>query len=171
MKKRLQPNLHQGESVYPLVEAALFATNRPLAIDEIATLLALPRKAVKLALEQLVADYANRENSALEIGLAEGYILQVKSLYQRVADRLLPTDLSAGILRTLGLIATRAPILQCEIIKLRGTGAYEHIRELVKRELIQKTASGNSFELKLGPKFTEYFEIDPKDLAAHFSVS
>ncbi len=154
------------DDLRPLVEAALFATAQPIALAELADLLGASQRATRQAIEALVVEYTDRPHGALEIGMdGEGFILQVKPLFQRVVDRLLPTDLPQSVLRTLSYIAARAPIMQREVVEARGSGAYDHIKELAERRLIEKIPSGNSFELRVGERFAEYFRIDRDKLA------
>ena len=148
------------EQLAPLLEAALFATASPLTLDELVDLTGASKKAVKTAMERLVADYAGRENGALEIGLVDGYILRVRPIFQRIVDRLLPSELPTSTLRTLSYIAASEPILQKDVVEARGSGAYDHIKELVERGLVAKEPSGNSSMLRVGPRFAEYFLLD-----------
>lgn len=158
------PRESASEVLLPQIEAALFASAQPLRLEELGALLGAPCRTVKLALERLVMDYAARAGSALEVGHQEGYLIQVKPLYQKIVDRLLPTDLAQACLRTLSLIAARAPIMQREVVALRGSGAYEHVRDLVSRGLVSKEARGNSFILREGPGFSKYFQIDREQI-------
>ncbi|MBU6428402.1 MAG: SMC-Scp complex subunit ScpB [Cyanobacteria bacterium REEB65] len=154
------------QELQPIVEAALFTTASPLSLAQLADLVSASQRVTAQALAALAASYDARPDGALEIGQdEEGYILQVKPLYQRVVDRLLPSDLPQSTLRTLSLIAAREPVMQREVVDARGSSAYDHVKELVERGLVKKTAKGNSFELTVGPRFAEYFRIDRDKVA------
>lgn len=153
------------DDLRPLVEAALFATAEPIPLADLADLLGVSQRATRAAIEQLVVEYTARPHGALEIGMDDGFIIQVKPLYQKVVDRLLPTDLPQATLRTLSFIAAREPIMQREVVEARGSGAYDHIKELVERRLVDKTPKGNSFELRVGERFADYFRIDRDKVA------
>ena len=51
-------------------------------------------------------------------------------------------ELPLSLLRTLSAIAIKQPVPQSEIIKIRGAGAYDHIKDLITRELIVKREEG-----------------------------
>lgn len=113
-------------------------------------------------------DYSSRE-SALEIDDEDGYIIQVRSDYMDIVEKLVPVELKPTILRTLSVIAVKEPIRQSQIIELRGQSAYEHIQDLLQKGLIsrKKDKNGRSYILKTTPKFAEYFKLkgDTKALA------
>ena len=60
-------------------------------------------------------------------------------------------------METLAVVAWKYPIVQSEIIKLRGSSAYEHMRELVEQGFIAKERSGRTYKVKLTKKFFNYF--------------
>ncbi|MDX2084862.1 MAG: SMC-Scp complex subunit ScpB [Candidatus Melainabacteria bacterium] len=154
-----------------LLETALFLTGRPLSIAELAELAETTSDAVEEALMMLLQDYAYRgEDCALEINDIDGYILQVKPLFQPMINKLLPMELSAGAVRTLSAIAIKAPVLQSDLIELRGTNAYEHIQELLAKRLISKKRQGRSYALNLTPAFHQHFRLNGDRKALAFLV-
>jgi segregation and condensation protein B len=62
----------------------------------------------------------------------------------------------------LAAVALRNPILQTELIDLRGSSAYQQIAELVQLGFVSKReqADGRSYWLEVTNKFHQYFEID-----------
>jgi len=75
---------------------------------------------------------------------------------------LVPGSLGVGALRTLAAIALQQKIKQSDLIQLRGSGAYQHIPELVELGFVRKSKedNGRSFWLHITEKFYQYFEID-----------
>ena len=150
------------------VEAILFITARAISPEEIANILDVDAETVEQALLELIMDYSAREG-ALEIDDESGYIIQVKEEHTDLVELLCPVDLMPATLRTLSVIALKEPIRQAALIELRGSGAYDHIKELVDKGLISKTKdkNGRSFNLKTTPKFAEYFKLkgDTRTLA------
>lgn len=170
-RKDAQLPLLTAEDLVPFVEAALFATASPLSLDALADLLGEGKRKVKIALDRLIEDYESRPNSALEIDESDaGYILAVKTSYGKVVERLVPMELSQGALRTLSLIAVKQPILQTVLIELRGSSAYDHIKELLEHGLILKEPQGRSFVLRTSPKFADYFKVDKETIERHLSA-
>ena len=63
--------------------------------------------------------------------------------------------------RTLATIAIKKKILQSDLIILRGSGAYDHIKELINKRLIikRKQNDGRSYWLSLSEKFFQTFAV------------
>lgn len=144
------------------IEAILYIKGKPLSLEEITTYLDCDREMAEDALIELMNDYAHRD-SALEISeTPAGYSLQLKSTYGNLLQELIPAEIGTGALRTLAAIALKNPILQTELIDLRGSGAYQQVTELVQLGFIRKKpqADGRSYWLEVTDKFHQYFEID-----------
>ncbi|MGB2924608.1 MAG: SMC-Scp complex subunit ScpB, partial [Limnothrix sp.] len=92
----------------------------------------------------------------------EGYSLQLRESCQETVTHLIPADLNTGALRTLAAIALKSPILQTDLIELRGSSAYQHVQDLVAQGFVKKRRQqdGRSFWLEVSEKFYQYFEID-----------
>ncbi len=142
------------------IEAVLFITGRAVDLKEIAEILQAEESEVEEAVLELIMDYSAREG-ALEIDDENGYIIQVKSEYMDIVEKLCPVDISESVLKTLTVIALKQPIRQAELKELRGSSAYEHIQELLDKGLIsrKKDKNGRSYNLKTTQKFDEYFKI------------
>jgi len=142
------------------VEAVLFITARAASPDEIASILDEPVEAVEDALLDLIMDYSSREG-ALEIDDENGYIIQIRQEYMNIVEKLVPVELTPAILKTLSIIAIKEPVLQSELIDLRGSSAYEHIKELLIKGLITRRRDSNtrSYKIKTTDKFAEYFKL------------
>ena len=150
------------------IEAVLFITAQALEVKDIAEILKADEEEVENALLELIMDYSARDG-ALEIDDENGYILQVKEEFMDIVEQLCPVELKPSVLKTLTVIALKEPIRQSYLKELRGSNAYEHIQELLKKGLISrhKDKNGRSFNLKTTPKFAEYFKLkgDAKTLA------
>ena len=140
------------------VEAVLFITDLPLKTGAISKMLNASYDDVQSALVQLIQEYEDR-NGGLEIGTDDGYIIQVKTQYLNIVTDMMPLELNAGPMRTLSAIALKEPVLQSEVIDMRGSGAYDHINELVEMDLITKKPQGLSYTLKTTKKFQQYFRL------------
>jgi segregation and condensation protein B len=150
-----------GLSLPARLEAILYLKGRPLSLGELAELAGVDRDAAELGLITLMADYAHRD-TALEVR-QEGrrYSLQLRDGLAGLVQNLLPVDLSTAALRTLATIALRKRILQSELVELRGSGAYEHIKELLAQNFIERRrqSEGRSYWLSLSEKFHRTFAI------------
>ena len=144
------------------IEAILYLKAKPLKLSEIAEYATCEREAAEDALLELMADYGHRD-SALEIAETDdGYCLQLRENFQQMIHILVPADIGLGALRTLAVIALKGPIIQTDLIDLRGSGAYQHVQELVERGFVTKRrqSNGRSFRLQVTDQFYQYFEVD-----------
>ena len=142
------------------VEAVLFITARAATPEEISIILNKSIEDVEEALLDLIMDYASREG-ALEIDDENGYIIQIRQEYMDIVEKLVPVELTPAILKTLSIIAIKEPVLQSDLIELRGSSAYDHIKELLIKGLITRRRDSNtrSFKIKTTDKFSEYFKL------------
>ncbi len=140
------------------IEALLFLTDKPIKTAVIARTLNQDVQDIRKAMIDLINDYEDR-NGALEIADEDGYMLQVKDEFSGLVDEFAPFELPTSLVRTLSAIAIKQPVCQSEVIKLRGAGAYDHIKELLIRELIHRKEDGRSPILTTTKKFQEYFRL------------
>ena len=155
-------------SISARLEAILYLKGRPLSLAELAELAGLERETTEWALITLMADYAHRD-TALEIHQEGGrYSLQLRQGLGDLVQNLLPVDLSTASLRTLATIALKKRILQSELVELRGSGAYEHIKELLAQDFIERRrqSDGRSYWLSLSEKFHRTFAIQGQEPSA-----
>lgn len=141
------------------IEAVLFMTGKALSLKEIADMIAADLFSTEQALLELINDYAFREHSALEIDDTDGYILQIREDYGDIVNKMIPVEISPAALRTLSAIAIKAPLMQSELIELRGATAYDHIAELLSKKLISKRREGRTFVLNTTKTFNTYFKL------------
>ena len=143
------------------LEAILYLKGKPLTLGELAEISGVSRDETELGLLTLMADYAHR-NTALEI-VQDGqrYGLQLREGLADLVQNLLPVDLSTAALRTLATIALKKRILQSDLVELRGSGAYDHIKELLAQDFIERKrqSDGRSFWLSLSEKFHRTFAV------------
>ena len=150
------------------LEAILYLKGRPLSLAELAEIAAVSREQAELALITLMADYAHRD-TALEIRQdGHRYSLQLRESLGDLVQDLLPIDLSTAALRTLATIALKKRILQSDLVDLRGSGAYDHIKELLAQGFIERKrqSEGRSYWLSLSEKFHRTFAVQADELPA-----
>ena len=144
------------------LEAILYIKAQPVALDELAEAAGVTEELAEDALMELMGDYAHRDSALEVLETPNGYSLQLRESCQEMVTDLIPAELSTGALRTLAAIALKSPILQTELIELRGSTAYQHVQDLVAQGFIRKRRQqdGRSFWLEVSEKFYQYFEID-----------
>lgn len=144
------------------LEALLYLKARPLSLTELEALTGFDGGTITEALIALMGDYARRDSALEVVETSQGYSLQLRPSYQSLVEQFIPTELSTGSLRTLAAIALKQPILQTDLIDLRGSSAYQQVQELVSLGFVSKRpqSEGRSFWLEVTEKFQQYFEID-----------
>ncbi len=144
------------------IEAIFYIKGKPLNLEEIVGYLNCDFEAAEDALIELMNVYAHRDTALEIVETSAGYSLQLKPAYANLLQELVPAELGKGALRTLAAVALKNPILQTELIELRGSSAYQQVAELVQLGFIRKReqADGRSYWLEVTDKFHQYFEIN-----------
>lgn len=169
--------LQQASTTMPSLkgrlEAILFLTQTPLSLEALAEQTSASLEDTEEALLSLITDYSFREASALEIDDTDGYLLQIKPEYTPMVQHLVPTDLSTSVLRTLSVIALEGPIKQTDLIQLRGSSAYDHVRVLLQQDLIHRKRVDRSYQLTVSKSFYRYFQLsgDKQELKQQLSLA
>jgi len=146
-----------------LIEASLYAAGSPLTIEEISTKLELPKKEVEDLLNELAFDYLERTTSLIIAQIGDRFQMQIRPEYtEKVSKFAKGGAIAEKYLRTLTVIALKQPILKSTVIKLRGTGAYEHIKYLIDNDFVNAVKKGRSHELTTTDKYADMFGL-PKD--------
>lgn len=144
------------------IEAILYLKGQPLSISEIIEYAGCDRATVEEGLIELIDDYAHRESALEVVETPNGYSLQLRSGFHDLVQTLIPVELGVGALRTLAAIALNNPITQSELVNLRGSGAYQHVQELVELGFVRKRrqAESRSSLLQITQKFHQYFQLE-----------
>ena len=145
------------------LEAILYLKGRPLTLQELSSLVGLSESETEQGMLILIAGYAQRDTS-LEIHQGNGrYSLQLRPGLGELVRDLLPVNLSTATLRTLATVALKKRILQSDLVDLRGSGAYDHIKELVNQNFIERKrqSEGRSYWITLSEKFHRTFSVLP----------
>ena len=144
------------------IESILYLKAKPLTLMELAELAQCDRDEAEEGLLELMSDFSHRD-TALEVAeLDEGYVLQLRSDYQGMVQQIIPADIGVGALRTLAVIAMKGPLLQTDLINLRGSTAYHQVQELVEQGFVRKRrrSDGRSYWLQVTEKFRQYFQLN-----------
>lgn len=142
------------------MEAALFSASRPLRVVEIAANTGLTPQAVRKAIKTLIREYDER-GSAIEIGkVGPAYDMRVREAFRKHAIPFAEREVPEDALKTAALVAYHQPVLQSELVKMLGTGVYDHVRILRSMGLIRAQKVGHTFRLTTTRRFCEYFGIE-----------
>jgi segregation and condensation protein B len=149
----------QSSSSKAVIEAALFASGRTLALKELADLSGLSEDRARALADDLASEYSRR-GSGIEIkNIGDGYSMQVRfGLAARVLS-FAPKEIEAPLIRTLAIIAYKQPIKQSDLVEIRGNKSYDHVKELEKRGLISAVKQGRTKVLATTRAFADYFGL------------
>lgn len=146
-----------------LIEGALYAAGRPLDVEELSTKLEIPKKEIEELVKIVAFDYLEREGALIVAQIGEKYQMQLRpELTETVSKFAKGGAIAERYLRTLTVIALKQPILKSTIIKIRGSGAYEHVKYLLDNDLITAVKKGRSAELNTTDKYADMFGL-PKN--------
>jgi len=144
------------------LEAILYLKGQPLPLARLAEYAGCDRQTTEQGLIELMNDYAHRGSALEVVETPDGYCLQLRREFQDLVQTLVPVDLGLGALRTLAAIALKAPLTLTELVDLRGSGAYQHVQELVAQGFVKKRrkSDSRSASLQVTDKFYQYFEVE-----------
>ena len=149
------------------IEAVLYLKGKPVSKKTLSELTNSDIDSVSNAIKKLSDKYSD-SSSALEIINNNSLIsLELKQSLNEYVEDLLPADLKTAVLRTLAVIAIKKKLLQSDLIILRGSSAYDHIKELIEKKLIikRKQKDGRSYWLSLSDKFFQTFAVSNEFLS------
>ena len=146
------------------VEALIFAFGDGISLEELEKRTRADPLIIKKALAELNKEYAERKGAFNIVTEGTFYRMRLRSDLASIAEDTLKTDLKKGVLMTLSLIAAKGKINQSELVKMRGSLSYQHVKELVSRGLVTKYTEGNRKVIKISPTFYDYFDVNNKEL-------
>ena len=141
------------------VEAALYSASDKLSLSEIAEKTGIPVEEVRTAVMDLRREYEERDPAIQIAKIGTEYRMMLRPEYSECTGNFAKAELSGGVLRTLTTIAYYQPVMQAELLKLRGPRVYDDVHTLVEMDFVSKKRAGNTWELTTTKKFAEYFGI------------
>ncbi|TXT64046.1 MAG: hypothetical protein BAJALOKI3v1_270028 [Promethearchaeota archaeon] len=147
-----------------LIEGALYASGEPLTVEELYTRLDISKSDVQKYMDELVEEYNKRTTALTIINIGDKYQMQIKSEYTDPISQFAEGGgMAEKYLRTLTIIALKQPILKSTLVKIRGSGAYEHVQYLEDNGFINSVKKGRTSELTTTEKYAETFSL-PKNV-------
>ena len=162
-----------AEDLKYIIESLLFVSETPLTMDHLKGIIeGEETAAIRTALDELMAEYEQRDGGFLLKQVAGGYQFRTQGRYNEWIKRLIKPStprLSKAALETLAIIAYNQPIIRSDIEHIRGVDSGGVIRMLMERKLIRvlgrKEIPGRPLIYATTKHFLEVFELkDLKDL-------
>ena len=170
-----------------IIEALLFAADRPLSTKEIRTIFAeatdeenpgvaesfrnVREAQVAATLEELKVELDMQQHSFQIVEIAGGWRLVSRAEYapwlKKLLDEARPHRLSQPSLETLSIIALRQPISRADVAAIRGVEVDGVIKTLLERDLItivgKSDAPGRPMLYGTTQRFLEHFGLRSLD--------
>ena len=161
-----------GKSLKTIVESLIFVHDQPLSLDRLALILEEHERAdIRLALEELVEEYAAAGRGIILAQVAGGYQLRSRPEHADYIRRLTKSKgvkFSQSALETLSIIAYRQPVTRAEVEYLRGVDSGGVLKTLLEKKLLRilgkKEVPGKPLIYGTSREFLELFGL--KDLAS-----
>jgi segregation and condensation protein B len=144
------------------IEAALYSAGRPLRIEELIKASGTESRTKTFELLVEIIKKTKTAFKALEIAtLPDGsYVFQLKPEYSSTIKRYASKPiLPNATLKTLSYIAYMQPISSKQLVETRGSGVYEHLKELRQLDFITHQNVGRLKIFNTTEKFQKYFGI------------
>jgi len=148
------------------IEAILFGKGKKVSLDELKKLLENEDgRLIRKSINQLAKEYKERDTSLQVEIFSDGFKLSVKPDYVDIVRTIMPeTEISKSVLETLSVIAWKYPnITQSEIINVRSSNAYDHLKDLERMGFIKREPMGRTKKITLTQKFFGYFDVENLD--------
>ena len=156
----------ETESIARL-EAALYSAGRPMSVEELIRASGTESRAKTLNLISKLIQKTKSSFKAIEIvNLPDGsYVFQLKPEYSSTIGRRYASKpiLPKATQKTLSYIAYEQPISSKQLVEVRGTGVYSHLKELTQLDFIEHQAVGRYKIFTTTEKFRKYFGIQGDD--------
>ncbi len=152
-----------------LLEALLFSSGEPLTPSTLKAVTEIDEPEIKRLMEELLADYRDREAGVLIAEVANGFQMVTNPRFAPWIKKLKGSEsskLSPASLETLAIIAYKQPIIKAEVEQVRGVSADGVIKTLLEKRLIKimgkKEAPGKPLLYGTTKEFLQHFGL--KDL-------
>lgn len=158
----------EEEQAKQVIEALLFASSRPLLINEIRKVIkTLAPSDIKRLISELQAEYTASSRSFEILEVANGYEIATKRDFAPWVMKLelqkKAKQATQSALETLAIMAYKQPVTKAEVEELRGVDVSGVLNTLVERGLIKivgkKEVPGRPFLYGTTDKFLEHFGL------------
>ena len=144
------------------IESALYSAGRPLSVEDLIRASGTESRPKTLALlDSIMKKTKNAFKSIEIIILPDGnYVFQLKPEYSSSVRKYASKPiLSKATQKTLSYIAFEQPVSSKQLVEIRGSGVYVHLKELRQLDFIENQNIGRTKIYSTTEKFQKYFGI------------
>ena len=145
------------------IESALYSSGRPLSVEELIRASGTESRPRTLAILDSLIKKTKNVFAAIEIVvLPDGnFVFQLKPEYSSSVRKYASKPiLSKAVQKTLSYIAYSQPISSRQLVEVRGSGVYSHLKELRQLHFIEHQNVGRLRIYSATQKFQKYFGIE-----------
>ena len=149
------------------IESALYSAGRPLSVEDLIRASGTESRKTTLNLLTKLIQKTKSSFKAIEItNLPDGsYVFQLNPEYSSTIGRKYASRpmLAKATQKTLSYIAYEQPISCTQLVEVRGTGVYSHLKDLTQLDFIEHQTVGRYKIYTTTEKFRKYFGIQGDD--------
>jgi len=145
------------------LESALYSAGRPLTVEELIKASGTESRQKTLDVLDSIIKKMKSTFKAIEIvNLPDGsYVFQIKPEYSSSVRKYASKPLlSRATQKTLSYVALEQPISSRQLLEVRGSGVYTHLKELRQLNFIEHQTVGRLRIYSTTEKFQKYFGIE-----------
>tara|TARA_Y100000588_G_scaffold194308_1_gene208396 strand:+ start:84 stop:704 length:621 start_codon:yes stop_codon:yes gene_type:complete len=141
-----------------VLEAILFGSGRSMSLEELSEMLGEPKGVIHVGLSNLRKTIEQRDGCALQLTDVSGrWIFEVRPELSSFLPETFRADIPQRLLPAAALIAYHQPMAQSQLVDMLGQRAYDHVRDLSSRGLVDRRRDGLTRRLTTTRRFAEYF--------------
>ena len=151
-----------GDEATAKIESALYSAGRPLSVEDLIRASGTESRPKTLALLDSIMKKTKNAFKSIEIViLPDGnYVFQLKPEYSSSIRKYASKPiLSKATQKTLSYIAFEQPVSSKQLVEIRGSGVYVHLKELRQLNFIENQNIGRMKIYSTTEKFQKYFGI------------
>jgi len=155
--------IQNEDQVAARLESALYSAGRPLTVEELIKASGTESQQKTLAMLDSIIKKMKSIFKAIEIViLPDGsYVFQIKPEYSSSVRKYASKPLlSRATQKTLSYIALEQPISSKQLLEVRGSGVYAHLKELRQLNFVEHQTVGRLRIYSTTEKFQKYFGIE-----------
>ncbi len=155
--------IQNEDQVAARLESALYSAGRPLTVEELIKASGTESRQKTLAVLDSIIKKMKSTFKAIEIvNLPDSsYVFQIKPEYSSSVRKYASKPLlSRATQKTLSYIALEQPISSKQLLEVRGSGVYTHLKELRQLNFIEHQTVGRLRIYSTTEKFQKYFGIE-----------
>ncbi|MEX1376660.1 MAG: SMC-Scp complex subunit ScpB [Eubacteriales bacterium] len=134
--------MNTKENLKNIVEAILFASGDPIAVNVISASLDVDTKEINQVIDELAEEYAKRESGLSILKMNSSVQMSTNDKYAEIVEDVLSPirseKLTKSAIEVLSIVAYRQPITRTEIADIRGVRSDYLLNTLIKKELVKE---------------------------------